>query len=225
MSTSTRSAFEEGLDGDFQPYRTISKPAVISLTLGVLSLAAFMFPPLLVLPLVGFFSGLLGYRTIRRYPLEFSGKVPSIAGLVLCGICFVGGLAFHSAVYATEVPDGYTRITFDTLQPVREHPELPISPAAAELDGKRVFIKGYVYPDGQQHGIKRFVLVNDMGTCCFGGQPKLTHMIEVTLEDPLRVDYAIKKRKLAGVLEVDTRIKAVSGLSGVYFQLKADYLR
>jgi hypothetical protein len=225
MSTSTMSTFEEQVAEEFQPYKTVSKLAVFSVVLGVISLIGFMVMPLLAFSLLGILFGVLGYRTASRYPLEFSGKTPAIVGLVLCGICFIGGVTFHSVVYATEVPDGCERISFEYLQPVREHPELPISPEAVELDGKRVFIKGYVYPDGQQRGIKRFVLVNDMGTCCFGGQPKLTHMIEVTLEDPLRVAYAIKKRKLAGILKVDTRLKPVSGVGGVYFQLKADYLR
>jgi hypothetical protein len=225
MSTTTMSTFEEQVAEDFQPYKTVSKLAVFSVILGVISLIGFMVMPLLVLSLLGMLFGFLGYRTVSRYPLEFSGKIPAIVGLVLCTICLIGGVTFHSVVYATEVPEGCTRISFDSLQPVREHPELPISPEAVELDGKRVFIKGYVYPDGQQRGIKRFVLVNDMGTCCFGGQPKLTHMVEVTLKDPLRVEYAIKKRKLAGVLKVDTQLKPVSGLRGVYFQLQADYLR
>ena len=60
-----------------------------------------------------------------------------------------------------------------------------------ELNGKKIFMKGYVYPDGQRTNIKRFVLVADLGTCCFGGQPKLTHMVEVTLRDPYRVEYSI----------------------------------
>jgi hypothetical protein len=102
-----------------------------------------------------------------------------------------------------------------------EHPQLPVSPKALELNGKKVFIKGYVYPDGRQSNIKRFVLVPDMGTCCFGGQPKLTDMIEVTLTDPDRIKYSFQKRKLAGELLVDTQLKPVTGLGGVYFQLKA----
>ena len=98
-------------------------------------------------------------------------------------------------------------------------------PLAMELNGQQVFVKGYVYPDGQRYNIKRFVLVADLGTCCFGGQPKLTHMIEVTLRDPHRVEYSYHKLGLGGVLHVDTRLKPLTGLGGVYFQLDADYVR
>jgi hypothetical protein len=132
---------------------------------------------------------------------------------------------YHSVVYATEVPEGYTRINFEVLQPDERKPNQRISDRAKTLNGDRVFVKGYVYPDGQQRGIKRFVLVRDLGTCCFGGQPKLTHMIEVTLKDPIRIEYTMRKRRLGGILQVNEKLKPVQGLGGVYFQLAADYLR
>ena len=64
-----------------------------------------------------------------------------------------------------------------------------------------------------------------MGTCCFGGQPKLTDMIEVTLDEPLRIEYSMRKRKLAGIFKVDTQLKAIDGLGGVYYQLQANHRR
>ena len=96
---------------------------------------------------------------------------------------------------------------------------------AIELDGDRVFVKGYVFPGGQKENLKQFVLVPDMGTCCFGGEPKLTDMIEVTLQEPLRVDFSYRKRKLGGTLKVDSKLKPVSGVNGVYYQLDVDYLK
>jgi hypothetical protein len=134
-------------------------------------------------------------------------------------------VAYHATVYATELPPGCQRISFADLQPSKNAPQSPVPPEALDLNGKRVFVKGYVYPDGQQYNIKQFVLVPDMGTCCFGGQPKLTDMIQVTLRDPLRVEFARRLRRLAGTLTVDVRLKPVSGLHGVYYQLDADYVR
>ena len=64
-----------------------------------------------------------------------------------------------------------------------------------------------------------------MKTCCFGGQPALTDMIEVTLQDPLRVDFSYGRRKLGGILKVSPNKKGVAGLDGVYYQLDADYVR
>ena len=68
-------------------------------------------------------------------------------------------------------------------------------------------------------------MVPDMKTCCFGGQPALTDMIEVTLRDPLRVDFSYTRRQLGGILKVTPYKKAVSGLDGVYYQLDADYVK
>lgn len=209
----------------YEAYRAIDKAAVASVILGIISFLGFFFPSLLALALFGLMLGILAIRNIRRFPMELVGMTPAVVGVLVSGGVLLAGASYHIHVYATEVPDGYARISFSNLQPARAHPELPVSPESLELDGKKVFIKGYVYPDGQKKNIKKFILVPDMGTCCFGGQPKLTDMIEVTLEDPKRIEYAIKKRKLGGTLRVDTALKPVSGLNGVFYQLEADYVQ
>jgi hypothetical protein len=50
-------------------------------------------------------------------------------------------------------------------------------------------------------------------------------MVEVTLRDPLRTVFELRKRRLAGTLAVDTRLKPVSGVGGVYYRLDAEYVR
>jgi hypothetical protein len=50
-------------------------------------------------------------------------------------------------------------------------------------------------------------------------------MIEVTLTGNKTVRSSYKKLKLAGTLKVDTQIKPIKELQGVYYQLKADYLQ
>ena len=212
-------------DEDVQPYRAVSKSAVSCLVVGLLSLTALMSPALLLLPAVGILVGLVALAKLRRYPAELSGRPAALIGLAFRAVLLVAGSVLHTVVYATEVPEGFQRISFVDLQPVPEAPGLPVSPKALDLNGQKVFIKGYVYPDGQQYNIKRFVLIPDMGTCCFGGQPKLTDMVEVTLRDPLRTVFERRKRRLAGTLTVDTRLKPVSGLGGVYYRLDAEYVR
>ncbi|MCA9143319.1 MAG: DUF4190 domain-containing protein [Planctomycetaceae bacterium] len=214
-------ACEEG----FEPYRAISKSAVLSFILGLVAIIGLASPPFVLLALVSAILGITGYRSVVRYPNELTGKTLAIVGAVLGSTLFVSGIARHSYIYATEVPEGHIRISFADLQPDKNNPMMPVPPKALEFDGEKIFVKGYVYPDGQQYNIKRFVLVPDLGTCCFGGQPKLTDMIEVTLEEPLQTAYNMKKRKLAGELKVDMMLKPVSGVNGVYYQLKANYLR
>jgi hypothetical protein len=216
---------EAPYDREVYPYRAISKAAITSLILGVISSLGLAFPPFLILAALGLLLGIIALKNVYRYPEELSGKVPAFLGTLLSGLLVVGGTSLHCVIYVTEVPEGYLRISFADLQPSDERPDLPVPPAALELDGEQVFVKGYLYPDGQQRNIKRFVLVPDMGTCCFGGQPALTDMIEVTLEDPLRAVFARRKRKLGGILKVDTSLKPVNGLTGVYYQMTADYLK
>ncbi len=228
MSTETTEIdyeYSDEYSDDIGPYRAVSKAAVFCFVFGFLSLTAFLSAALLLLPALGALAGLVALAKIRRYPNELTGRPVALIGIVLCGITLVGGTGWHCYVYATEVPPDCLRISFADLQPEPGAPPGSFPRSALELDGKKVFIKGYLYPDGQQYDIKRFVLIPDMGTCCFGGQPALTDMIEVTLQDPLRVDFARRKRKFAGVFSVDGSLKPVSGLGGVIYQLDADYVK
>lgn len=224
MSSATEYVTREPVVEDYTLYRSVSFLAICASILGVMSLAAFLFIPLLVIPAAGIAISVMARRRVKQRADELSGLGWAQTGLGLSVISLVGSIGLHSFVYATEVPEGYERVSFAELQPDPARPELPISPQALELDGQKIFVRGYVYPDGQKTGIKKFILVPDMGTCCFGGQPKLTDMIEVTLRDPLRAKYSMQRQRLTGVLKVDTRKKPVSGLDGVYYQLEADNL-
>ena len=210
----------------YAPYRSVSRAAISSVFLLVLSATGLVFPVLLSLALVGAAIGWVGWRNIRRYPDELTGRVMAFLGTVGCLLMLVGGSAMHTYVYLTEVPDGYERISFRDLQFETDRrtaqPQLPYA-----LDGKRVFVKGYVHPGvSSMAAIHRFVLVPDMGTCCFGGQPALSDMIEVTIVDAPGVKYSQRKRKLGGILTVNNRQKPVAGgLQGGYYELNADYVR
>ena len=223
MSTSV---FSEATDvaaptKEVHPYRAMSRMALMSLVFALLSSMGLLIPVLLVFAGLGGLCSLLAFRSLRRYPAELSGGSLAMGGGVLSGLLLVGGISFHSYVYATEVPDGYERISFRVLQPEKDS-RMPVPEAALQLDGQRVFVKGYIHPDAGMAPVQTFVLVPDMGTCCFGGQPALTDMIEVTLPGSLHVRYSTRKRKLAGTLKVDSRLKPVNGLNGVYYQLEVD---
>ena len=209
-------------------YKSVSKAAIFSLGLGVMSLAGLLFPGLLALALVGLVLGLVSLRNLRRYPDEVTGFPVAIAGVVLCAATFVGGTALHVIDYVTELPEGYTnaeRHSFAELQPDKSRPDLPISPTALELNGQKIFVKGYVHPEFNRGEVKKFVLVPDMGTCCFGGQPKPTDMIEVTLRDPHRIRYNQRLRKIAGVFRVNPAPQPVKGFGGIYYELDAEYAK
>lgn len=219
-------------------YRSLSISAVAALMFGVLSVPAFAAPVLLVLPAVGTALGLVAVWTTFSRRDEFTGQRLAIAGLSLSALMLVVGTAVQWIYNRVEVPEHYKgkEVAFVELQPEEDidindlarlrntNQELPLPERADELNGKQVFITGYVYPGTQQKSLKKFVLVPDMKTCCFGGQPKLTDMIEVTLKDPLRADFSYKRRGLGGVLKVHKNMQSRDQLTGVVYQLQADYL-
>lgn len=209
-----------------QSYKVVSKPAVVALMLGLASFVALMLPVMVVLPLFGLISGVVALRSIRLYPDELTGKMPAIIGATLSALLLVSSSTLHAMVYLTEVPEGFERRSFDELQPDKKRPDLPIPPTAKDLQGKRVFIKGYVHPGVQGMGpVDKFVLVPDMGTCCFGGQPKLTDMIEVKLVNGASISYSMRKRALAGTFEIDPNITAPDGSEGACYKLVAEYVK
>lgn len=215
-------------------YRAISQAAVVAMILAVLGLFGLWFKLALVFALMGLIFGLVARRNLIRYPEELTGAGVAQISILLSCLGFFGGISLHTYEYMTEVPDGYDRVGFYQLQPDPLKPGDPIPPFAFDLVNKNkgaapIFIKGYVHPGVSTFGeVNRFVLVPDMKTCCFGGQPKLTDMIEVTMEDPLRVQYSVKKRKLWGDFSLtDMKHTAVGTLKdgqqiqGGYYKLRA----
>ena len=205
-------------------YQSVSRAAVASIVLAVFGLLAFIWVGLLPLPVVALMLAISGLLSIRRYPDELLGKRLAVSGLALSGITLATAPVYHAYVYATEVPPGYERIAFSALKSPSGAPDMP-PPAALELDGRQVFVKGYIHPTSMDTPrAKKFVLVPDLGTCCFGGQPPLTHMIEVTLTGDALATRSLRKQKLAGTLHVNRTLKPIDGLEGVYYTLKADVI-
>ena len=206
-------------------YRSLSRSAVISLVLSFVSLLALIFAPLLVLPVVSLLLGLTALSTIRRYPEEYTGQGMALLGTALSAIVFVLGATLHTVEYATEVPEGYERISFSDLKPEVQVPGVPLSQKILDLNGKQVFIKGYIHPGVATMGkVDHFILVPDMGTCCFGGQPAMTDMIEVRIKDDAsKVKYSTRRVKLAGKFALGQKMgKAPGDLRDVIYHLEAD---
>ncbi len=100
--------------------------------------------------LFGIVLGILAKRQISRSDGAFSGNWLVRGGLVLCALCLCGGSAFHAYVYATEVPEGYKRVSFVTDISKKGFSEIDgrkdFHPEVKPLDGKKLFLKGYMYP-------------------------------------------------------------------------------
>lgn len=215
----------ESIADDYRQYRTLNSLAVVSLVAGLLSALTFLDWMLAVIPLAGIVAGVLALRTIRSAPDAYTGEHLALIGLLLCGAVWAGAWSTLAYVHATEVPPGYERISYDDLQIDPSEPAKLPPERAAELAGKRVFIKGFVYQPtgGQTAGLKRFVLVRDKGQCCFGGNPNITDMIEVRLLGDLEAEFNMQPRKLAGTFRIE-RGQGIHGLAGALYHLDADHL-
>jgi hypothetical protein len=216
--------FEQADNDPFLQYRALSRSAVASLVAGIASLSALLTWFCLAFPVMGILLGCYAWRTIRNRPDELAGLSVAKAGLALSALFAIVGPGWLLYQHATEVPGGYERISYEELQPPAGAPPDAIPTSAMALEGKKVFIKGYVYPGREIEGIKTFLLVRDQGDCCFGGNPKITDRIQVTLVDPLRLAYKSRLHKLAGVFHVRPGT-AVNASGNVFYQLEADYLR
>ena len=207
-------------------YRRMSPFAVAGLVGGVIAFLGLatvqdLGPiPYSILPAFGVVSSLRGLSAVKRY--DEIGKTPARVGLVLSVICLAVAWPLKSYLDANEIPEGYERLGYEVLQAKEGEPPVPDS--AKAFDGKRVFVKGFVYPGRETTGIKQFVLCRDNGSCCFGGKPKLNDMIQVTLKEPLTLDYDTMMRGVGGTFRVKEE-SASDGLGAVLYQLEADQLR
>lgn len=217
-------------------YRAIPAGAIIGAVLGVLSACMLVTATSSIesclmavpIPVLGIFVSMRAWAKIRGASELFTGGWLAMSGLVLSLAFLTIGLGYGSYVYATEVPDGYERISFNEMKPseYQERSGVTVPPEIADLDGKRVFIKGYIRPDSvsMMRGIDRFLLVRDNNTCCFGDLSKIKYhdQIDVKMDGPLRVDFSQGVVRIGGVLKIRPENVAL-GPTAPVFSLKADY--
>jgi hypothetical protein len=217
-------------------YRALHTSAVLGLVLGLLSVATVIAATssvqaaLLTAP-IPIFSIVLCLRSLaamRREPDAYTGQNLAIMGLFLSLAFLVTGVSYGSYVYFTEVPDGYIRTSFSAMKPdeLQESSGVKIPPEFAALDGKKVFIKGYIRPDSVSvsRGLPQFLLVRDNNQCCFGDLSAIKYydQIDVEMVGSRRVDYKDGVFKIGGILRVEPNNVGLQSLKPV-FSLQADY--
>ena len=210
---------------EFESYRALSKAAVVSAGFSIIGLLGFVFVQLLLVAVIGFIFAFIGFVNLRRYRNELTGTKLALFGAVISVVTLVFGTSMHAYIYATEVPEGYERISWHEL---RGEQSRPVNSFAMQIKDKPIFIKGYVHPGVDGFGeVKNFVLVPDMKTCCFGGQPKPWDMIEVTLaENCSNIKYSRRKRGLWGVFRVGPAAgQKIGTVQPGFYQMTADDLR
>lgn len=209
-------------DGQAFEYRPVPVLAVISMVLGLLSLMAFFGIVGMVVAVLGIIISAVSLLKIVRSQGTLGGRRLSTLGLA-CSMLFLGsGVAYQRHLYVNEVPSGFARtsftndiskkgfVTIDGQQ--RVHPDIE------KLVKKPIFVKGFMYPTGQTEGLDSFLLVKDSGTCCFGGEPALTDMIGVVMQDKITVEYYQGRVSVAGEFELNPRY--AGGKNEPFFLMK-----
>lgn len=205
-------------------YRTLCPTAVVSVVLGALSIPVLVFWFSwfwAVVPLVGMGLGWRAMRHIREAPLERTGLGLARFGIGLSAALWAVGYGWLVFARTSEIPFGYQRISYETLQPDPNVPTELIPQSALDMQDKRVFVKGYMRPGRQQTGIKEFVLCPSTGECPFCiPNPKRTEMIRVVLQGDLETVYTTHLIGVGGRFQVDPQ-----DFSGIPYGLEANYLR
>jgi hypothetical protein len=211
--------------GEFD-YKPVPVLAPLSLFLAVCSSASFLSVYALAIGVAAVITSVCCLVQIRRSTGELGGRKLTFMAFGLAMLFSVGGSSWHGYVYATEVPEGAERVSFSWLAkqaPYYENGQLRLADAALDLDGKHVFIKGYMYPTRQTTGLTTFLLLKDTGQCCFGGQPKETDMIVVEMQGDKTVDHKeMTLVSLAGTLRANPVMK--DGQLTLY-RLEANHFR
>jgi len=236
MSTSTLDQYVANDPDETIHYRALHTGAIVGLVLGVVSALILLSAStsleycLMVtpIPVLGMFVSLRSLAKIRRESDQYTGQWLAVAGLALSTFFLVSGVGYGYYVYTTEVPDGYQRISFETLRPTEQQQRggVWVPPEVHQLDGKRIFIKGYIRPGSApvRTGIDRFLLVRDNNQCCFGDLSKVKYFdqMAVQITNSRRLNDTTNVLRMGGILEINEGNLAL-GPGNPVFTLRADY--
>lgn len=223
-------------DADFQ-YRPLSVGAIVALVLAMLSPMTFVAGRetlagclmLCPIPLLGFILGLKSWLRIRATPDQASGAGLALVAMAVSLVSLLGGLGYASYVYSTEVPTGYTRTSFVEFRPdeVEQRGDMLVPRDVQKLDGKKVFIKGYMRADSTpvRNNVRRFLLVRDNNQCCFGdiSSVKYFDQVLVTTVGSLSTDYSTGLYRVGGTLRIHPE-NILKGVGYPVYTLEADHL-
>jgi hypothetical protein len=99
--------------------------------------------------------------------------------------------------FRPEGQGGALRVSYDDIDLLKVLNMDPVPPDAATqmpawlkgLDGRRIRIRGFMYPTFQQTGVHAFGLARDNQICCFGRNPKIYDVFDVVLHEGATTDY------------------------------------
>ncbi len=137
--------------------------------------------------------------TVGAYHASITSSVPgpAVAPLPTSGTGRKVQLLVPQRNFKPEGPDGAWRVSYDDIDLLKILNMDPVTPNAGSLmpawlkglEGRRIRIRGYMYPTFQQTGIHAFGLARDNQICCFGRNPKIYDIFDVLLREGVTTDY------------------------------------
>lgn len=148
-----------------------------------------------------------------RVPSSFAHLGIAMAGLLVlaCG-CDSAPTDVSPSATASETNDAESssrirETTFDNIKFDMEKDEQfersMLTPEVEELFGKRIRIRGYIYPTLKKRGLKQFVLVRDNMECCFGPGAALFDCILVHMEEGQTAEFSIRPVAVEGTFKFE----------------------
>lgn len=123
--------------------------------------------------------------------------------------------------FAVEGPESAIRISFDDFDLLKVMNLDPVPADAVEklpkwlkaLDGKRIRVRGFMYPPFQDTGIRGFVLARDNQICCFGRTPKEYDLVDTFLRKGVTTNY-IQNRPfdVVGIFRIKSEIEKFTAM-------------
>jgi hypothetical protein len=224
MSSSSAVA-EWSVDANGEPgvtefdYHPVPPLVPVSAAFVLLSLTAFLWDVLLVVPVVGFLLALVAIWQVKISRGAYGGLKLATVSAVLIVVLAGTAVGFHTYNFATELPPGLQRVNFPrdiAAKPIGSKDGQPlVDPEVKQLDGAAVFLKGFMYPTRETRDLKSFVLCKDSGDCCFGGQPKPTDMILIEMKEGQTINYRAGLVAVGGDFRIHPTLDQ-TGLNPVY---------
>ncbi|MDR1958298.1 MAG: hypothetical protein LBQ54_04540 [Planctomycetaceae bacterium] len=215
---------EEMNSGDAKrSYLNFNIMAIAAFVLSVLSPLTFLNWRLVPIPFAALILGGIAARKTINSPQEIGGFHFAVASLVIA--FFLGGTCtvWNYRVDSKRVPPGYIAIDFEEMQHDHKTKELPEKIVKIGKEGRKIYLKGYMYQGRQMSGIKNFVLVRTKEHCKFCSPlQNPTDMIDIYLTGGKTVNYRTTPVYIGGVLHVDET--AISRGTIPYF-IEADIFR
>lgn len=143
--------------------------------------------------------GLLTIAKIRKTEGAFSGTKTATTGVVLGGVAALCNIGVTALLVTTEVPEGFRSVNFTSdISQKGFGAQNELHPEIAAMNGKKIYLRGFMYRGKQRLGLNSFVIVKDNQQCCFGRQPNQSDMIEVFLPAGETFDLELGLTGVAG---------------------------